>query len=141
MLIAWQLINSTIGRALIGLVLLLAVGTGAYWKGRSDRAAIDQSAALQARLTALQEDIKARDRIAASVRADIIKLTGEREEYDERVDAYEQELEAERKRAQTAEERLAASACLATPRDVDRVRQLDAPRPTGGPPTDAGKDR
>lgn len=141
MLVAWQLINSTIGRALIGLVVLFLVASGAYWKGRSDRAAIDQSAALQARVTALQEDIKARDRIAASARADIVNLTNDREEYDERINAYEQELEAERERATTAEEKLAVAACLATPRDVERVRQLDAPRSSGGDPRPAGADR
>lgn len=141
MLVAWQLVNSTIGRALIGLVVLFLVASGAYWKGRSDRAAIDQSEALQARVTALQEDIKSRDRIAAAARDQISRLTTEREENDERIDAYEQELEAERERAATVEERAAATACIATQRDVDRLRQLNAPRLPGGLATPPGEAR
>jgi hypothetical protein len=111
-----------ISMAIVCAGLSLIAITGAYIKGRNDRAAIDRSAALQAQVERLQEDIKARDRLAAFGRELADKRLEEKANDDERIADLERRL-AEDKRPD----------CLLTPADVERLRSIGEDRPAGTP--------
>lgn len=124
--IARLALGSELGRmismAIIGSILSLIAITGAYIKGRNDRAALDRSAALQAQVEQLREDIKARDRLAAFNRTLTEQRLEEKAEDDERIAALEQDI-ANGKRP----------ACRLTPADVERLRNIGEDRPNGTP--------
>ncbi len=122
MLAAWQLLTSPLGRALAAIVVVLLVGTGAYWKGRADRAALDRSALLAAQVEQLKADIASRERIAAAARETVARLEEEKAQDDELIAGYEDELA---KREEPA--------CRLSPADVERLRNGAAPGPAPKP--------
>lgn len=115
-------LGRTISIVIVCSALSLIAITGAYIEGRNDRAAIDRSAALQAQVEQLQEDIKARDRLAAFSRDLADKRLEEKANDDERIADLERRV-AEDKRP----------ACLLTPADVERLRAIGEDRPTVAP--------
>lgn len=124
MLLVRLALGSEFGRlitmAIVCSLLSLIAITGAYIKGRNDRAALDRSAALQAQVEQLQEDIKARDRLASFNRTLTEQRLEEKAEDDERIAALEQEVTSGKR-----------PACRLTPADVERLRAIGEDR-TGG---------
>ena len=102
------LILSPLGRWLAAAALAGMCIAGAYIKGRSDRAALDQSAALRATVASLQSELRST--------AEIAKASAERAQ------AQQAEIEATTRKVQDYEAELAkrppALSCVLDDRDV-----------------------
>lgn len=116
------LLLSPIGRWLCMAALSAALIAGAYIKGRSDRAALDQSAALRATVTELNRQLVETKAVAdaAQVRAD--QREADVTDAQGKVAAYERELAKRTGRV-----------CVLGGDDVGRLRDIIGPVPPAPP--------
>lgn len=113
------LLLSPLGRWLAAAVLSLALVAGAYIKGRTDRARLDESAALRATVSSLTEQLQQTKAVAdaAQLRADAREQ--EKATLDERVRDYEAALAKRRTEC----------GCALSDDDIRMLRNIIGPTP------------